>query len=644
VKPYSPIRLALLALAAVGILTVGSFALARTLARGSVLGDVQALGVQVGGVSADELSDILQVAGTTLENRPAVFEVNGQATTLQPDQAGLEFDIAAIADAAMQVGRQGNISDQFRWWLGHFGDTETIPPIASIDPQSVEAILTVWDEDLVGNPPFPGAVELDGTTPVPSYPAIGEQIDRSVAESLIFDSLISDTSETVVLPVATVEPILTAADVDRAVARARLWLSAPVTLTSAAGDKSIRFTAEDMAAALRTTATPAGLSLGFDPDAIRPKLDAVRGELEQAPVDARFEPDGVNIDIVPGRAGTLIDAEATAESLERAAESASRAGGLPFIEGADPEVTTEELETLGVNHLVSQFTTYHDCCQNRVVNIHLFADTVDGTIVRPGEELSLNELVGPRTEEKGYLEDGTIVGGELTKTVGGGVSQFATTFYNAMFWGGYEDVTHKPHSFYFTRYPEGIESTISWPAPEVIFRNDSDAAIFIDTAYTDTSITVRFYGDNDGRSVALAWADGGPYQQEVLAEGGPNARVVTATVSERLDPRTPGDPEYRANPELAVDREVTVQSPADGWSVRITRTITVGGEPQIDEWVTVYSPRRAIIEVHPCKVPNTSVECPEPTTTTTEPASTTTPSTSPPETSQPETSPTTVAG
>jgi vancomycin resistance protein YoaR len=308
-------------------------------------------------------------------------------------------------------------------------------------------------------------------------------------------------------------------------------------------------------------------------------------------------------------------------------------------------VTTADLEALGIEHLVSQFTTYHSCCQNRVTNIHLIADSVDGIIVEPGGQLSLNEAVGQRTVEKGYLEDGTIVGGELTQTVGGGVSQFATTMYNAVFWGGYEDITHKPHSFYFPRYPEGIEATISWPAPELIFRNDTNAAVLIDTAYSDTSITVRIYGANDGRAVALAYPEGGPLQQEVLRDGGEAARVVSASVGERFDDRSPGDPEYRANPDLTVDREVTVQSPADGWSVRVTRTITVGDQENSQEWVVIYSPRREIIEVHPCQVPGTSVACPEPTTTTTEAPSTTAGTTPPSTTPTPPTSTaSTVAG
>ncbi len=636
----SPLRFAVLALAGLLLAVVGSFAVARALAGDSVLGNVQALGIDLGGLSPDELTTALQDAEMMLLGRESVFRIGDASTPLLPSQVNLSVDVETMAAEALQIGRQGGLSEQFRWWIGHFGTTETVPAIATLDDAAVEQVLIGWDEDFVGNPPFPGAVTFDGTTPVAEYPRDGEQVDRSVAGSIILDTLTAENADPVELPVVAVSATLTAGDVDDAVARARLWLSAPVTLRS--DEVSITFTTEQMASALNTESTGDRLALSFDPETIAPILEAQRGDIEQAPVNARFEIDGSEVRIVPGRSGTLIDPEATAGALETGASSATRTAVLPLIEGAEPEVTTETLESYGVNHMVSQFTTYHDCCQNRVTNIHLIADAVDGVIVPPGATFSLNEHVGPRTEEKGYLEDGTIVGGELTKTVGGGVSQFATTFFNAVFWGGYEDVAHKAHSFYFPRYPEGIEATISWPSPELAFRNDSDAAVLVDTSYTDTSITVRFFGNNDGRSVALAYSDGGGLAREVLSEGGPGARIVTAEVSDRFDVRDPQEPRYRANPDLGVDSQVTVQGAAAGWTVRVTRTISIGDTADVSEWNVVYSPRQQIIEVHPCKVPDTTVECPQPSTTVTEPPATTVPGT--PDTTVATTPPTTVGG
>ena len=253
----------------------------------------------------------------------------------------------------------------------------------------------------------------------------------------------------------------------------------------------------------------------------------------------------------------------------------------------------------GFLHLVSQYTTYHPCCAPRVTNIHRFADLMDGVVVPPGKRLSLNRQVGQRTEEKGFLGAGTLVGGELVDTVGGGVSQFATTFYNAVFWGGYQDIYHRPHSSYFARYPEGIEATLDWPTIDVIFRNNSSSNVLVRTEYTNTSLTVKLFGDNDGRVLVGDWKGGRP-NMEVIAEGGDRARVVTAEISDRRDPVPPPDPLYRPNPELQPNEENHLQPAIGGWSVRVTRTVTQGGNQTVRWWVVRYSPLRAIVEVHPC--------------------------------------------
>ena len=255
----------------------------------------------------------------------------------------------------------------------------------------------------------------------------------------------------------------------------------------------------------------------------------------------------------------------------------------------------------GFLHLVSQYTTHHPCCHPRVKNIQLFADLMDGVVVPPGERLSLNRQVGERTAEKGFLAAGTLIRGELVDTVGGGVSQFATTFYNAVFWGGYQDIFHRPHSSYFARYPEGIEATLDWPSLDVIFRNDSSSNVVVRTEYTNTSLTVKLFGDNDGRVVVGHWKSGKPHL-EVIAEGGDQARVVTAQISARSDAVPPPEPLYRPNPDLQPDQERRLQPALGGWVLRVTRTITQGGDRTTQGWMVRYLPLRAIIEVHPCVI------------------------------------------
>lgn len=161
---------------------------------------------------------------------------------------------------------------------------------------------------------------------------------------------------------------------------------------------------------------------------------------------------------------------------------------------------------------VSQFTTYHASGQSRVTNIHRIADATNGAIVMPGDVFSLNERVGKRTTSKGYVAAGAIINGEIyccdhPANIGGGTSQFATTLYNAIFFGAYQDWYHRPHSIWFSRYPMGREATLGWTSPDVKFRNDTNAPVLIRAHHTSSSITVEMWGWNDGRRVST-WRNG----------------------------------------------------------------------------------------------------------------------------------------
>jgi vancomycin resistance protein YoaR len=146
-----------------------------------------------------------------------------------------------------------------------------------------------------------------------------------------------------------------------------------------------------------------------------------------------------------------------------------------------------------VTELVGEFTTNHACCENRVANIHTIADTLTGVYLIPGETLSLNELVGPRTTEKGYLPAGAIRGGHMTDEVGGGVSQFVTTMFNAAYFAGLELNEYQSHSVYFSRYPFGREATLSMPGPDLVITNTTAHPLLIWPTYDATSITVSIY-------------------------------------------------------------------------------------------------------------------------------------------------------
>ncbi len=427
------------------------------------------------------------------------------------------------------------------------------------------------------------------------------------------------------------------AEVDRALALAQQLVNGPITLTIADPPATLRLSSGELLDAFTAVIEGPAITPTLDPAALTTRFDELREAFSATFKNAEIlVSDDDVVTIVPGETGLRVDDERIVQALIDASTTAGRSGVLPVVADAAPDITVADLEALNINHAVSAFTTYHDCCQNRVINIHLMADTITGTIVMPGETFSVNDTVGQRTEEKGYLPAGTIVNGEIEDTLGGGVSQFATTMYNAIFWGGYTDVTHKPHSIYFSRYPEGIEATLDYPSIDLAFRNDTVGAVYIKVDYTDTALTVKLLGDNGGRTIAGEQRSGST-NITITEEGDPATSVtVTGSVSERYGFTTP-DTVYQANAELEPGTTETIQSGRDGWSVTIIRVITSpDGTEDTQEWVARYRSQPNIIEVHPCEIPTgfegyTGQPCPTTTTssvpdssTTTEPSNSTT--------------------
>jgi vancomycin resistance protein YoaR len=242
-----------------------------------------------------------------------------------------------------------------------------------------------------------------------------------------------------------------------------------------------------------------------------------------------------------------------------------------------PALTTQAAESLGIEELVSEFTTYYPCCQPRVTNIQRAAQLLDGTIIRPRTAFSLNEALGRRTVENGFVSAPQIFAGRLEDAVGGGISQIATTLYNAAFFAGVKLVAHQAHQFYISRYPMGREATVSWGGPELIFRNDWPAAILMKVTATSSSITVRFYSRKLGRRVETT-------------TGEPYAYVAPKTITVR-------------NSALAPGTTSTVQSAgASGFTVQYTRRVFEGPKLIRNERYTVrYDAQNAIVEVGPPK-------------------------------------------
>ncbi len=570
--------------AAILLIPVFAYAFDNIRSGGEVARNVSAAGIDLGGLGEDDALAALREYESQLARTPAVFTVNDRDFVLDPTDIGLDIDEVAIVANAMEQRRDNGFISGFFAWFGSFGDQIELDVPVTLDEELLDEVLKAWEQEAIALPAYEGGIILQDTRILPDYPRPGEGIDRDDAQQIVLASLQTIDRKTTVLQTRQIEPELTNADIDAVALEAARWIDAPVTLAATDPEFSITFTREQLADALVADVrsnSGAQIELSFDADKITPLVTPFRSEIEQPPRDAEYliNEETTEVTLLPSRSATLLDIDLVVAALSEAAAASSNSGEFPFGEGVQAEFTTAMAEAMGDIEFVSEFTTSHPAGQARVTNIHLFADAVDGAVVLPGEEFSLNEHVGRRTAEKGYVPATMISAGELIDDVGGGVSQFATTFYNAVFYGCYEDVTHKPHSYYFSRYPEVNEATISWPEPNLIFKNNTDTVVIIKTKYTSTDITVQFYGNN----------------------GGCEAERQLGSRYNYTDPQE----EYVANPDLNPDDEKVTQNGWGGFTNTVKRVMTwPDGTVVEEEYVWKYNAAPKIIEVHPCRAEN----------------------------------------
>ncbi len=434
-----------------------------------------------------------------------------------------------------------------------------------------------WETSAIANRPT-GAELVYEKGGVVAHPGkAGLVIDRVAARSLILSHLNQVNRSTVTLPLVRVEPQPDAATLDTLRTDAERLVKSQVVLEAAELPLKIHFSRQELGRLLRLERDTGGqFRVAFDSDALLQLLHQRRIALELPAKNATLAvSSGNRFTPVPEKVGYKIAESTLPTRLLEAARNGNRRGPLDVEMGAPAKLRVADVEKLGVRELMGAFTTRHPCCQPRVNNIHRIADLLDGFIVMPGDTFSVNDFVGPRTLARGFVMAPSIEDGEMVETIGGGVSQFATTMYNALLRAGLEILERRAHTYWFDRYPMGHEATLSIPKPDLVFRNDTKSGVLIHTEYTDKTITVKIYGDMEGRRVTF---------------GVSGMQEIEQPTIERLP-----------NPDLRPDKEHTKNGGRIGWSVMTWRTVTLAsGEQKKDERKVTYKPQVRRIEVHPC--------------------------------------------
>ena len=483
-------RAVVVALAAVVLLLGGGYAAAGAFASDRVPRGTTVAGVAVGGQTPAQARSTLETELADRVDAPISVSVDGRSVEVDPAEAGLSFDL----DASVEAAGGGSSWAPDRLWDYWTGGDE-VDPVVDVDESAMADTVDRLEGEL-GTEPVDATVTFTGSSVRTTKATTGELLDDEAAREALVAAYLSE-EPTAELDLVDVQPEITDADAEVAVEElANPALASPVTLLF--GETPVKLRPADYAKALSLEPEGGELALAVDPDVLTELVGDATASGE--PVDATIRIVDGEPKVVPAKPGVdFADEDVYDVFIDLLDEPAGERRAEVDATVVEPEVTTKDIRRLGIKEQVSTFTTYYPHADYRNTNIGRAAELTNGTLLLPGETFSMNDSVGERTRENGFTEGFIISNGILREDLGGGVSQLATTLFNAMFFAGLEDVEHKPHSFYIDRYPVGREATVAWGVLDMRFRNDTKHGVYVQsyirpsTPGTQGSVTVSLY-------------------------------------------------------------------------------------------------------------------------------------------------------
>jgi vancomycin resistance protein YoaR len=556
-------RVATWLLVLVGLLSLATASLAgrALLHRGEVMPGVEVLGSDLGGLDAREAAARIERVTSARLAKPVALDVGAGRASIVPAKV-LRPDAEATVTAALSAGRD-DWRSRLRSLLAPLTPPILIQPGLEPVPKTgrVGTLLARFTKPAVS-----ATVTMDGAEPTVTPSRAGLRPDRNALLSALERRVVSRSRAPVPVSFVKTPPAVSDAAAATAAEEARVVVSAPVALT-VNGTPAGSVSAERLAELVVFRPHEGRLIVLLNQKELAADLEPTVQPFSRDPVDATFDVDGTWARVVPAQFGRGLDPRRSLVAVLTAAHSTGERVAELALKPVRAELTTADAKALGIHRRISTFTTDMGVSSsNRIHNVQLMADYIDGTIVKPGDKFSFNERVGPRTPERGFLEGQMIVGSLLLPSIGGGVCQTATTLFNNAFELGLPILERHNHSFYISHYPLGRDATVSWGGPDFQFRNDLKHAILIKSSYTYSTLTFTFYGAPQGRRIVATTSDQ------------TNWRDPTKTYA--LDPAAP-----------AGSVRLVTGSHAQGFDVTVYRTVVERGKTiRKDSFASHYIP------------------------------------------------------
>lgn len=485
------------------------------------LGEDLPRGVSIAGVDVSRLSRAdasSRLAEAGLDQRRIELHWAGLTADAGAAEVGV---VVGYENALVEASDRGSVWGRPYRWLGSLLGESSHEPSYDLDPGVLAAFFdsgagTLFELDF-GHP----EIELVGGKFVEIDPPMLPVVDIDALRSEILAAAAERIDEPAVIqvPVAQVDEL--DRGVDAVIAKAYGVTEGGLGVRLANDYRSYRIPENLLREWIVFDFTGDQPAIGVDDKLVmtwlRRRFDdtALQGETVEFLVSGFTD----SVYLTGGTASMACCELAAADDIAAALHDGSDLVIVRPVEDPTAEGSLAWAESLGITELVGKFTTYFEPGQSRVTNIARISDLTRGVVIAPGETFSVNDYVGRRTRANGFVAAGMISDGVFIDSVGGGISQYATTLFNAAFFAGLDFGEYQSHSIYLSRYPYGREATVSFPRPDLQIVNNTPYGVLIWPTTTDDSITVKLF--------STRWATGEQTGQSSVGVGRACTKVTT---------------------------------------------------------------------------------------------------------------------
>lgn len=317
------------------------------------------------------------------------------------------------------------------------------------------------------------------------------------------------------------------------------------------------------------------LLVQVDSKLLEQKIAQASKELVVAPVNATISINSQEqVDITEGKIGRRVDVTGMAAQVKTLVEQAGELRIPLKVVNVDPAVTTTMLQDMGIDGVISSYTTKFSAAQaNRTYNINVAANALDNLLIKPGEEVSFNKIVGPRSSEAGYKNAPVIINSEVQDGIGGGVCQVSSTLYNSLLLGDFEIVNRRNHSIPSSYVPLGRDATVADGSIDFKFKNNHQNPIILKAYVRGNTLTFKIFGDTSERKDVS----------------------ITDTTTQVIEPKVV----YEKDSNLPQGKQVVKEAGRRGYRTVTVRLVKQNGSVAKREVVTksYYKPKNRIIAI-----------------------------------------------